>query len=56
MNVIDKQWLFYEYTGLLKSYLRKYYEESTVTQQIQDLTNEPAKQQIMTWIEELSRK
>lgn len=56
MATIDDQWLFYEYAGLLKSYLRKYYQESTSTQAIEAIQNVPLRTQIAKWTHELSRK
>lgn len=52
---VDKQWLFYEYLGLLKSYFRKYiYHNNEYTEEIKEifnlLENVPAKEEILSWI------
>ncbi|CCG21035.1 Gcr3 protein [Candida orthopsilosis Co 90-125] len=62
---VDKQWLFYEYLGLLKSYFRKYIKnqatesnDDDVLQNIKnvfnDLENIPARIEILGWFKELS--
>ena len=61
---IDKQWLFYEYLGLLKSYFRKYIKnqaEANGEEVLQDiknvfngLENIPARIEILGWFKEIS--
>ncbi|EMG49832.1 CBC1 Nuclear cap-binding protein complex subunit 1 [Candida maltosa Xu316] len=51
---VDKQWLFYEYLGLLKSYFRKYLTKSVdytdeVKEIFQQLQNTPAKEETLSW-------
>lgn len=59
MAKIDLQWLFYEYRGLLKTYLRKFnlqhsdYSEE-VKQIFESIRNEPVKQDVLRWIKELN--
>ncbi|KAI5950392.1 cbc1 [Candida margitis] len=60
---VDKQWLFYEYLGLLKSYFRKYIKNQTESTEdfLQDiknifnnLENIPARIEILGWFKEMS--
>ena len=61
---VDKQWLFYEYLGLLKSYFRKYIKnqaEANGEEVLQDiknvfngLENIPARIEILGWFKEIS--
>ena len=61
---VDKQWLFYEYLGLLKSYFRKYIknqsDDSTdevlldIKNIFNDLENIPARIEILNWFKEIS--
>lgn len=59
MAKIDLQWLFYEYRGLLKTYLRKFnlhhsdYSEE-VKSIFESIRNEPVKQDVLRWINELN--
>lgn len=59
MAKIDLQWLFYEYRGLLKTYLRKFnlhhsdYSEE-VKSVFESIRNEPVKQDVLRWIAELN--
>ncbi|KAI5957951.1 GCR3 [Candida theae] len=62
---VDKQWLFYEYLGLLKSYFRKYIKNKNrsddssddVLQDIKDIFNDleniPARIEILGWFKEI---
>lgn len=59
MEKIDLQWLFYEYKGLLKTYLRKFNLQHSdfseeVKQVFNDIKNEPVKADVLEWIHELS--
>ncbi|KAG5417592.1 GCR3 [Candida metapsilosis] len=61
---VDKQWLFYEYLGLLKSYFRKYIKNqsddstdevlSDIKNIFNDLENIPARIEILNWFKEIS--
>ena len=61
---VEKQWLFYEYLGLLKSYFRKYIknqsDDSTdevlldIKNIFNDLENIPARIEILNWFKEIS--
>lgn len=53
MAVIDKQWLFYEYAGLLKTYLRMYGQGLTDAVPVQDIQNKPLRQQVEQWMTSL---
>lgn len=59
MAKIDLQWLFFEYRGLLKTYLRKFnlvhsnYSED-VKNVFNDVRNEPVKTDVLRWIDELN--
>ncbi|CAK7893047.1 nuclear cap-binding protein complex subunit 1 [[Candida] anglica] len=58
MSKIDNQWLFYEYLGLLKSYLRRYYSNLNVsleetTKIFEKIENEKVKQDVLSWLDEL---
>ncbi|CUM45239.1 uncharacterized protein AC631_02533 [Debaryomyces fabryi] len=58
MNKVDNQWLFYEYKGLLKSYLRKFsIYNSGFIGEIEDLfkgiENEPVRNDTLNWLKEL---
>lgn len=51
---VDKQWLFYEYLGLLKSYFRKYvYHDKDSADEIKKIFNQlenvPTKEEILSW-------
>ncbi|EGW30915.1 uncharacterized protein SPAPADRAFT_52107 [Spathaspora passalidarum NRRL Y-27907] len=55
----DDQWLFVEYLGLLKSYLRKYIKNNTKVDYIDELKelfgaveNAKAKEEILQWVDE----
>lgn len=55
---IDNLWLFYEYRGLLKSYVRKFSENYSgyldeVKAVLGELVNVPVKDDALRWIEEL---
>lgn len=57
MKKIDYQWLFYEYRGLLKSYLRKFVDYNSkyfddITEVINKIKNNSVKQDVLEWIEE----
>lgn len=59
MAKIDLQWLFYEYRGLLKTYLRKFnLQHSDYSKEIEDIfesiQNKPVKSDVMRWIKELT--
>lgn len=59
MAKIDLQWLFFEYRGLLKSYLRKFNLEHAdytedVKQVFTEIRNGPVKSDVLGWIEELT--
>ncbi|KAK6199239.1 GCR3 protein [Scheffersomyces amazonensis] len=57
-TIIDKQWLFYEYKGLLKSYFRKFIKGHAVATEViddiksllQSIENVPAKTDVETWL------
>lgn len=57
MNKIDKQWLFYEYRGLLKSYLRKFSDVIISNEELKniigEIANTPVKEDAFKWIEDL---
>jgi len=58
MEKIDLQWLFYEYKGLLKTYLRKFNLQHSdfsedVKNVLNDIKNEPVKTDVLGWIQEL---
>lgn len=58
MAKIDLQWLFYEYRGLLKTYLRKFnVEHAEFLEAARDLfngiRNEPTRSDVFKWLEEL---
>lgn len=58
MGKIDLQWLFYEYRGLLKTYLRKFNVEhagflEAARELFNGLKNEPTKKEVFKWLEEL---
>ncbi|KAM9937428.1 hypothetical protein OXX80_003026 [Metschnikowia pulcherrima] len=58
MRKIDLQWLFYEYKGLLKTYVRKFnlqYADfaADVKQCFEGIENEPVKTDALRWIVEL---
>lgn len=58
MEKIDLQWLFYEYKGLLKTYLRKFnLQHSDFSEEVKivfnDIKNEPVKSDVIGWIQEL---
>lgn len=59
MGKIDSQWLFYEYRGLLKSYLRKFSDVvvtnllSQVKDIVGEISNTPVKNDALKWIEDL---
>lgn len=60
MKKIDLQWLFYEYRGLLKTYLRKFNSElgsfrEEIASILQNIQNEPVNHDVTEWIEQLSR-
>lgn len=51
---IDKQWLFYEYRGLLKTYLRKFSEVLPEFEGvISNIANVPVRDDASRWLEEL---
>lgn len=59
MGKIDLQWLFYEYRGLLKTYLRKFsLQHSDYSEEVkgifESIRNEPVKQDVLRWIKELN--
>lgn len=59
MQKIDLQWLFYEYKGLLKTYLRKFNLQHSgfsdeVKQVFSNIKNGPVKDDVLRWIQELS--
>ncbi|QRG37773.1 hypothetical protein FDK38_002156 [Candidozyma auris] len=58
MAKIDLQWLFYEYRGLLKTYLRKFNVEHAeflddAKNLFSGIQNEPTKNDVFRWLEEL---
>lgn len=58
MEKIDLQWLFYEYKGLLKTYVRKFKLQyapfsDEVKKCFENISNEPVKTDALRWIEEL---
>ncbi|GEQ72570.1 hypothetical protein JCM33374_g6257 [Metschnikowia sp. JCM 33374] len=58
MEKIDLQWLFYEYKGLLKTYVRKFKLQyatfsDDVKKSFEDIENEPVRTDALRWIEEL---
>lgn len=58
MSKIDNQWLFYEYRGLLKSYLRKFSDFNTkYVNEIEliftEINNIPVKEDALKWTKEL---
>lgn len=58
MNKIDNQWLFYEYKGLLKSYLRKFSIYNVkfiknIEPLFNNIENEPVKSDALNWLNEL---
>lgn len=58
MTKIDLQWLFYEYRGLLKTYLRKFNVEhaeflENARDLFSDIKNDPTKNDVFKWLEEL---
>ncbi|OBA19241.1 hypothetical protein METBIDRAFT_33442 [Metschnikowia bicuspidata var. bicuspidata NRRL YB-4993] len=58
MQRIDLQWLFYEYRGLLKTYVRKFNKEyasfeDDVKSCFEIIENEPVKTDALRWVEEL---
>lgn len=60
MNKIDSQWLFYEYRGLLKTYLRKFDVKRTggvedTKNVLTGIKNIPTQKDALRWIDELSR-
>lgn len=60
MGNIDNQWLFYEYRGLLKTYLRQFYQQlvpmmDDVRVELTKILNKPLERDTLSWIEELSR-
>lgn len=60
MLKIDNQWLFYEYRGLLKTYLRQFYQQlvpimDDVRDELTKILNKPLERDTLTWVEELSR-
>lgn len=60
MKKIDTQWLFYEYRGLLKTYLRKFDMKRTDNLEdakslLEQIKNVPTKNDVLRWIDELSR-
>lgn len=59
MTKIDNQWLFYEYRGLLKTYLRQFDLQlapfvEDVREQFKKIKNKPLEKDVLLWIEELS--
>ncbi|RCK66270.1 Nuclear cap-binding protein complex subunit 1 [Candida viswanathii] len=51
---VDKQWLFYEYLGLLKSYFRKYISQDVdyadeIKEIFTQLENVPAREEVLSW-------
>lgn len=59
MTKIDKQWLFYEYRGLLKTYLRKFNVQQAdfaedVKKEFEAIKNGPVKADVFNWITELT--
>lgn len=60
INKINNQWLFYEYRGLLKTYLRQFDLEillfvEAVESEFKNITNLPLRKDALLWIAELSR-
>ena len=60
MQKIDNQWLFYEYRGLLKTYLRQFDLQlvpfiEQVRNEFQNIQNAPLRTDALSWIEELLR-
>lgn len=58
MGKIDLQWLFYEYRGLLKTYLRKFSVEhgeyvAEAQEILEQIKNEPVRKDVFCWLEEL---
>lgn len=58
MQKVDLQWLFYEYKGLLKTYLRKFnLQHSGFSEDVKlifsDIKNTPVKSDVLRWIQEL---
>lgn len=60
MQKVDNQWLFYEYRGLLKTYLRQFNLQlvpfmNEVRAQLMTIRNAPLERDALEWIEELAR-
>lgn len=58
MAKVDLQWLFYEYRGLLKTYLRQFFTEYSesvdeVKQTFEKIRNEPVKTDVLRWLDEM---
>ncbi|KAI5951581.1 GCR3 [Candida jiufengensis] len=59
---VDKQWLFYEYLGLLKTYFRKFIKNENLDEDylndiktiFNDLDNIPTRIDILSWFNEIS--
>ncbi|KAI5964841.1 GCR3 [Candida pseudojiufengensis] len=59
---VDKQWLFYEYLGLLKTYFRKFIKNENLDEKylddiktiFNDLENIPTRIDILSWFNEIS--
>lgn len=59
MKKVDLQWLFYEYKGLLKTYLRKFnLQHADFSEDVKlafsEIKNEPVKTDVLRWIQELA--
>lgn len=59
MATIDHQWLFYEYRGLLKTYVRKFHLHHSgyaeeVRQVLLDIANVPVRTDVLRWLQELA--
>lgn len=60
MQKIDNQWLFYEYRGLLKTYVRQFDLQmkpfiDEIRGELKNIENVPLQNDVLAWIEELSR-
>lgn len=58
MKQIDLQWLFFEYRGLLKTYIRQFHQElqgfkEDVVACVEAIENNPVKKDALQWVEEL---
>lgn len=53
MQNVDNQWLFYEYLGLLKSYIRKYNNDDGLELIFSQIMNDKVRHAVLSWLKEI---